>query len=165
MFVEQVLDNEAVEDPFDGGGLESDERVGPGPESGAHVLEKSKRVGNVLDHMAANYSVWPHAPVRRTVKLSDELDSPVGTRIRSLVGGIETYAAVVPMRAKTLQKIASSASHLDDGLPTDAAVEEPVDETVHVRVESRRPRLVVLVVLPVLQKFGAKGGIGDETAS
>jgi hypothetical protein len=165
MLVEQVLDHESVEDPFDGRRLECDEGVRVATECRANVVQESERLGNVLDHVSTDHGIRPNSPVGRTVKLPDELDPSVGTRIRPLVRRIETHPAAFPPGAKTLQEVAPTTSNLHDRLASNARIEQSVDEMVDVLVESGRPRLIVLIVLAILQEFGAKGSVGNEAAS
>ncbi len=165
MLVEEVVVDAAVQDPFDGGGLERHQRSRRQPKGRTHGAQEGYRVAHMFDHMARDHDVSGHLGVARPVVVGDEAEPPSRPLLGATVRRVETEAGAARSGDQLLEEVAIAATDLDYLLVLADLRPQVFDQTVDVTLERRRADLVVVVVLPVFDQVMAEGRVGDEVAT
>ena len=115
----------------------------------AHCTEQLERIRHVrLDHMTADHCIGCDVTMSAAIELGDERHPTVVDRWRTDVRSIESDAAIVATSTQSTKERAAPAAHLDNLRVSDTGEtggQVRVDEAIDMRLESRRPVLIVIV--------------------
>src|SRR5215207_10148936 len=94
MLVKKVPDHLIAQNPIDARGFEENARVRRRCERLANGLQQLDRVGDVFDHMPANYNIGGNVRAIRAVVAALKLDSSIQSSIWPNIAGVESIAGV-----------------------------------------------------------------------
>ena len=168
MLVEEIPCHRVTEYPRHVRRLEEHPCARPPAQRRAHVGEQGQRVGDMLDHMAADHHVGRHVGAVRPVQPGLEPQPAGAILARPCIGRVEADAGVVRPRPvdQPAQEVALAAADFDDARAAHAAfLDQMGGECGQMRVERGRVRLRVVVVRAVARQGRVERAVEDEAAA